>query len=302
MPDYPDGSSCPAVDSMGFALSENRSEVLILRGTSGQVHCYNIDDVKSYIMNDTDFPSGLLYNEDLPYPQIIAQILPQVPNDQEFRTKLESILNPPVNNAAFRPPDDFLRLIKRLGQCLKYFNNKGTPANQPGTLTERFHRRGLNLLGEEACRLINFRPYLRAIRTYLAGVDDTTRAGIRNLEFKGYKGRSQTIVPNLTRQREITFGEFLDHVLLTEDCMGTIAGNLITFYNSIQQDEVISTRDLISDADAMRFCPRAEYITSYNNNRNISNAPLFVNEGGRRKRTRYAKKKRSLRKTKRTRK
>ena len=294
MPVYANGQSCPAKDSMGMNISGNRNEVLILTGTDQAIYCYNIEDIRDYIMNDTDFPTGLMYNEALPYPAIISQMLPQIQNDAEFLRKLESILNPAPNAALFQPPAEFLRLIKRLGQCLYYFNTKGTAENTPNTtLSVRLERRGMSMLNENTCRTINFIPYVQAITSYLESVDDETRTGIRGLIFQGYKGRSGQFNAAIERgnkpYREITFGEYIDGVFQSEVCMGTTASNLINFYNKLQRNrnhpELEIPKELIADADAARFCPRVEYTT--NLNRVINRSPLFsANEGGRRKRTR----------------
>lgn len=294
MPVYENGQTCPAEDSMGFPISKNRNEVVILTGTDGQTYCYNIEDIRQYIMDDTDFPTGLLYVEALPYPEIINQILPQITNDPEFTTKLENILHPPANAAVYQPPAEFLRLIKRLGQCLFYFNNKGTAQNVANTtLSRRLQNRGMSLMNENVCRTINFVPYVQAISSYLESVDDETRRGIRGLIFEGYRGRSGQFNAAIERgnrpYREITFGEYIDGVFQQEECMGTTASNLINFYNKLQRNrghpELEIRKELIPDADAARFCPRVEYTT--NIDRVINRSPLFsANEGGRRKRTR----------------
>lgn len=296
MPVYNNGTSCPAEDSLGNEISEDRNEVLVFTGTDGQTYCFNYDDLKGYVMTDSDFPSGLMYVPELPYPDSLSQAIPQVaahqPPDPAFLAKLESIVNPGGNAVAFQPPEEFLRLIKRLGQCLYYFNNKGTKENEPSTLTTRIQIRKMNVLNENICRAINFAPYIKAIESYMKGVDESTRNRIHGLVFKGYKGRSHLfnaeIASGNKSPREITFGEYISRVIENEECMGTTASNLINFHNKLQRNrghpELQVAKELIANANAARFCPSVEYTT--NLSREISSVPLFANEGGRRKKTR----------------
>jgi hypothetical protein len=308
---------CPSSSPvMRSNTSSNRADVIVLTGTDGKPYCFSYEDEVQTYLSDKGYHSyifganGFFDIGQLPLeaslPLVLQQLQRYHPEDVTSIEAIRTFLQPPADPLYTPIPNDFLTLLKRVGQCIMYMNEGfeprayGVNQKQYGEMNEAgayyLPPSKLSINEITTCRIANMSVYFKMIQDYMNSQSEEIRTILDSLPFEGYKGRSRLFNNNIRAgrraPREITFGEFRNRVMTSEVCMGTFAGNIIKFYNHLCNkkglfDQVINKTALISPVTFDAQCPAIKT--------QRENIQLRL-DGGKRRKTRKRKTRQNKRK------
>ena len=274
---------CPKYSPVYSNITSDRADTIILIGTDKKIYCFSYSQDIPQLLDEATRAtllgsSGFFTVDVLPVNKSLESVIEQLrkyhPEDTATIEALDHILNPPEDPTIASIPDDFLTLLKKVGQCIAYMNEDFDIKARavPQTLYGEKNETGAYYLGPSKlstnevgiCRSANMIVYFKMIEDYMSSQSEEIRTLLDNLPFEGYKGRSGLFNTNIQAgrklPREITFGEFRRRIMKEESCMGTFAGNIIAFYNYLclkkgKRDAMIDKTILISDSVFAAQCP-----------------------------------------------